>query len=276
MNWLHDLYRKSGKIKDDDMLYTLSLFALEPMRWTKKLEWRDLTDLERCAMALYWKNMGDVMGISSDRLPSFTSGWANAVEWLKELEAWGNEYEVENMVPHPTNRVLADATIGIGLTNVPQCLRPLGTQFASALLSHRLRRAMIYPEPPTWVQTTLNLGIFLRKFILRYLCPPRPQSMRPQWFSKADPKTGKYHAEQYIGLPWYVEPSLRRRWNLNSWLLWLTGGHVPSKSTPEYRPEGYRIQELGPVQLEGKGLKEMEAARDVISKLQGCPFHMKR
>lgn len=143
MNWLHDRYRRSNKIKDDDMLYTLSLFALESMRWTRDLEWRDLTDLERCAMAVYWKNLGEVMSIPYDALPSSSTGWCNGLEWLDELEAWSQEYEVENMVPSPSNRTLALATVDIGLTNVPRFLKALGVHFASALLSQRLREAMM-------------------------------------------------------------------------------------------------------------------------------------
>lgn len=275
MNWLHGLYRRSGKIRDDDMLYTLSLFALEPIRWTRRLEWRELTDLECCALALYWKNMGDVMDISYERLPSFPSGWANALEWMRELEAWSEGYEAENMMPEPLNRTVANATIIIGLTNVPSIFRPLVTQFAASLLNPRLRRAMLFEEPPVWVSTALELGISLRKLFVRHLLPPRPWSMRALWFTDADPRTGNFHAAQYVGHPWYVEPTLRRRWNLNSWLLWLSGGYVPSSSTPEYRPEGYEIQKLGPVQFEGKGLEEMKVARDAILKLQGCPFHAK-
>lgn len=64
MNYLHARYQKSGKITNDNLLYTLSLFALEPSRWVTKYEWRDLTDLELCACGTYWKAMGDAMGIS--------------------------------------------------------------------------------------------------------------------------------------------------------------------------------------------------------------------
>jgi len=78
---------------------------------------------------------------------------------------------------------------------------------------------------------------------------------------------------QYIGHPWYINPTLGRRWNLNSWLLWLTGGYVPSSQRPEYRPEGYKIAELGPASLEGKGLDEMEKRKPIIAqKFRGCPF----
>lgn len=53
INFLHDRHREAGKIKDDDMLYTLSLFVLEPIRRTRKYQWRDLTNIELCAKGVY-------------------------------------------------------------------------------------------------------------------------------------------------------------------------------------------------------------------------------
>jgi hypothetical protein len=50
MNHIHSIYQKQGLISNDDLLYTLALFVLEPITWIKKYEWRDLTDLEICAM----------------------------------------------------------------------------------------------------------------------------------------------------------------------------------------------------------------------------------
>ena len=50
MNYIHSIYQRKGLISNDDMLYTLSLFALEPVRWVNKYEWREFTDLEVCAM----------------------------------------------------------------------------------------------------------------------------------------------------------------------------------------------------------------------------------
>lgn len=38
INFLHSGYRQNGKITDEDMLYTLSLFALEPSRWVKRYD----------------------------------------------------------------------------------------------------------------------------------------------------------------------------------------------------------------------------------------------
>ena len=50
MNYLHSRYQKAGKISNDDLLYTLSLFILEVERWVRLYDWRTLTPLEMCAL----------------------------------------------------------------------------------------------------------------------------------------------------------------------------------------------------------------------------------
>jgi hypothetical protein len=35
MNYLHNRYQKAGKVSNDDLLYTLSLFVLEVERWVR-------------------------------------------------------------------------------------------------------------------------------------------------------------------------------------------------------------------------------------------------
>ena len=144
MNYLHGLYRKTGKISDDDMLYTLSLFALEPVRWTKRFEWRQLTDLERCATGTYWRNMGDCMEIPFSALPSCNSGWMDGLHFLEELEVWRTYFESRCIVPYYTNRDMARGTLNIGLFKVPTVLRGIALQLTLTILEPRLRRAMLY------------------------------------------------------------------------------------------------------------------------------------
>ncbi|CAF9921188.1 MAG: hypothetical protein HETSPECPRED_004458 [Heterodermia speciosa] len=74
MNYLHSRYQKAGKISNDDLLYTLGIFALEPSRWINRYEWRCMTDVEMCACGTYWKNMGDAMEISYSKLRSSANG----------------------------------------------------------------------------------------------------------------------------------------------------------------------------------------------------------
>jgi hypothetical protein len=142
MNYLHGRYIKAGKISNDDMLYTLSLFVLEPIRWTAKYEWRGVTDFERCAMGVYWKDLGEAMKISYDTLPSAGQGWRDGLHWLEELEAWSLAYETRNMVPADTNATLAHGTFDIALFNVPSIFKPYGFTIASSLLEPRLQKAM--------------------------------------------------------------------------------------------------------------------------------------
>ena len=142
MNYLHSRYIKAGKISNDDMLYTLSLFVLEPIRWTARYEWRTVTDFERCAMCVYWKDMGEAMKISYDTLPSAGQGWRDGFHWLEEVEAWSLAYEAQNMVPADTNATLGCGTFDVALFNVPSALRPFSFTIAHMLLEPRLRKAM--------------------------------------------------------------------------------------------------------------------------------------
>lgn len=144
MNFLHGLYRKAGKISDEDMLYTLSLFALEPIRWNQKYDWRTLTDLELCAMGVYWKDLGGAMEIPFDLLKPYKGATNDSLSWLQALQAWSLTYEKDHMVPHSMNKKMSQATLDIALFNVPLFLRPFTLNMIRALLEPRLRKAMMY------------------------------------------------------------------------------------------------------------------------------------
>jgi hypothetical protein len=143
MNYLHGRYTKAGKISNEDILYTLSLFVLEPIRWTSKFEWRHVTDLEKCAMGVYWKDLGEAMEISYVPLASSKAGWRDGLHWLEELEVWSLAYEIVKMVPAEANAKLARSTFDIALFNLPASLKPPGYKMASCLLEPRLRTAMM-------------------------------------------------------------------------------------------------------------------------------------
>lgn len=144
MNYIHSVYQKNGSIRDDDMLYTLSLFCLEPIRWVERYEWRSLEAFEQCALGTFWKSIGDAMGISFRKLVSAEKGWEDGLHWLHDLEAWSQQYEKENMVPHAANNKTADRTVAILLWGLPTALIPFGERVVSALMDDRLRTAMMY------------------------------------------------------------------------------------------------------------------------------------
>lgn len=140
--FLHSGYRASGKILDDDMLFTLALFALEPIRFIARYEWRALSDMERCAIGTFWKSVGDGLDVSYEKLPSGESGFRDGLQWLEEIAAWSEEYEARYMVPNEKNRETADQTTAILVYMLPRVLHPVGLQFVSFMMDDRLRRAM--------------------------------------------------------------------------------------------------------------------------------------
>lgn len=70
INFLH----KRPDITNDEMLYTLYLFACEPSQWVKRYEWRQLTTTEVCVLGVIWKTFGDVFNISYEPLISNETG----------------------------------------------------------------------------------------------------------------------------------------------------------------------------------------------------------
>ena len=146
MNFLHSSYIKSGGISNDDMLYTLSLFALEPGRWIDRWEWRQLEEFERCAIGTFWKGVGDGMSISYDKLISggrSGAGWVDGLQWLEEIEQWSGSYEKEAMKPHIDNFKTAEETTAILLWHVPAWAKSVGKKIIFVLMDDRLRTAMM-------------------------------------------------------------------------------------------------------------------------------------
>lgn len=143
MNYLHGHYQKSGRISDTDMLYTLCLFALEPVRWVKRYEWRSLTDMELCALGTFWKNVGDAMNIPMDPLlGSEEYECSDGLDWYLKAADWSSGYEIRSLRFSPTNKPLADATLSYFLWFLPASLKPYGIQVVSCFLEKRLRDAL--------------------------------------------------------------------------------------------------------------------------------------
>lgn len=143
MNYLHSGYRMAGKILDDDLLYTLSLFAVEPMRWVKQYEWREFTDLEKCAVGTFWKSIGDAMEISYENLLSGKKGFKDGLHWLEAITEWSLAYEARAMVPAISNKETADQTVRVLVWDFPSFMRPLALNMVYFAMDERLRTAMM-------------------------------------------------------------------------------------------------------------------------------------
>ncbi|KAL9034914.1 MAG: hypothetical protein Q9214_006825 [Letrouitia sp. 1 TL-2023] len=274
MNYIHSVYQNAGKISNDDMLYTLSLFAAEPVRWIARYEWRALEDFERCALGTYWKSLGDAMGISYEPLRSSGKGWVDGLEWLEDMMAWSETYEKASMVPHEDNRTTADQTIAILLWEVPSALKGFGKNLVSALMDDRLRVAMMYDRPSKFHFVFLSIALTARKIFLRYFSLPRPFWFRARDVSDHLSEHKTFYQPKYDGAPYYVKPTLWSRWGPRACIDRLMGLPVPGDEGPKYHPEGYKILEVGPELMQGKGAESMrEAVKRLRKRRTGaCPF----
>ncbi|TRX90042.1 hypothetical protein FHL15_009143 [Xylaria flabelliformis] len=252
-NYLHSRYLKTGRISDDDMLYTLSLFTLEGMRWTDLYEWRRLTPMERCAMATFWKALGEDLQITYRQLPSYQSGWSDGLHWLEELDGWSRHYEAKYMRPDDSNAFLAESTINLALHTVPDMFKPLARQLVALLLTPQLREAM-------------RLFISLRKVLLRHLFLPRPYFLRHHYIEEnPDPLTNRYHVSRWRFHPWYATPSFKDRWGAKAWIAWVAGNREGGLGTGKFIPEGYLLPEVGPQEEIGRGLDDMEGTVNLLA-----------
>jgi hypothetical protein len=109
MNWMHRRY--GSKIKQPELLHTLAMFVLEPIRWLNDREWRPMTKLEKVAIFIYWKEIGNRMGIKD--IP----------DTLEELETWTAEYTKKNVYFTKNNKMCAESTMRLcaDLLSMPQC-----------------------------------------------------------------------------------------------------------------------------------------------------------
>jgi hypothetical protein len=236
INYLHSLYRKS--ITNDDMLYTLSLFILEPIRWAKKYDWRPFISIEEEARFVLWKEVGERMGIENIPLT------------LRELNEWSNDYEAKHMVYSKDNQICGEATLALMLSLYPNCMRKFVRKALISLIDERLRLAMGFEEAPYWMKR-LTTSIFnIRAFLLRHCALPRiyPDDKGQGPSSCIMNKDGRYQRTSYILEPWYVK---------ETWFNKLCP-FIKKRPGPKYRSQGFKVEELGPENLAGKGVEAME------------------
>ena len=116
----------------------------------------------------------------------------------------------------------------------------------------------------------------LRKVVLRYAMLPRPSSRRARRLSDQLNEYGRYYFKSYDYAPFYVRATWRERWSPQAWMFWVLGRPLPGDAKHQYHAKGYKILEIGPERLVGKGAQLMEETK---ARLEGealgtCPFSM--
>jgi hypothetical protein len=198
-------------ISNSDYLYTLTVFMVEPILWIQRYGYREAHHLEKESLHLVWCDIGKKMGIR-DLPRSWEEGYA-----------WMNEYEATRMRFHPANAIIANATVDLFLSILPAFLRPFGYSAILAFCSPALREAMGFGDPPPGLSSLITTVMFFQATFIKYLSPPRSKSLvrTPLLLlpsdTPGDQRTG-------VGCPLFN----------------------PYAAT---YPDGYRIDELGPIQF---------------------------
>jgi hypothetical protein len=258
MNWMHRRY--GSKIKQPELLHTLAMFVLEPIRWLNEREWRPLTEIEKVAIFIYWKEIGNRMGIKD--IP----------DTLEELEIWTAEYTKKNVYFTKYNKMCAESTMRLFLRNVPLFMRGFAQHAAVSLFEEQSRLALGYEKPPRWIAKLVATTFQIRRFIIRHFFLPRFRELDP--LAKPD-STGRLYRDAWAFEPWYVKATVKS-W-LQGWF-WTSGKALPG---PKYKSNGFLVEELGPIEFEQSSkepvVKEAEEMQAYASKggaiALGCPFY---
>ncbi|RAQ67922.1 hypothetical protein COH21_013020, partial [Aspergillus flavus] len=277
MNYIHSRYRKACKILNEDMLHTLGFAVVDLFRSIEKYEWRQLTDVEKCAVGVFYRSMGEAMEIPFNLVPSGKAGFTDGIHFAQELCDFTVEYEKTAVKPTQSTFLISRRLMDLETANYPSIFRPVVERIYATRLDEHIRVSMGYRKPGIVLSSLVASLVAMRKYVLCYLSLPRPYFMVVKVLeAEPDPTTGRYAIKEWLNNPWYVKPTLLNRWGPKSWSVRLFGtGNVPTKNGP-FRDEGYDIKAIGPQIMNNKGQADVEAIAENFRKKEnpaGCPFH---
>lgn len=140
----HDRYRRANKITDNDLLHTLGDGLAEILNVVEREreEWRQLTDVEKCALGIFHKSLGEDMGIPLNPLPSKAEGWRDGLHFAVELRDWTVRYEEEVAKPTATNDQYVRVYVDSAVSSLPSFIRTTVRQMLGADLDNVMRTSL--------------------------------------------------------------------------------------------------------------------------------------
>jgi hypothetical protein len=156
INRFHRVY----DIANENFLYVLSTFHLEPTRWIAKFGWRKLTANEVQASYFFWREVGKRMAIK-DIPPSHEA-----------FEAWSVEHERKRFRYDDANRRIAVATRELFVSWAPRPLHSAVRVAIHGMLDDAMRTSFGFPRAPRAVEALVAGTLRTRGRVLR-LFPSR-------------------------------------------------------------------------------------------------------
>jgi hypothetical protein len=146
MNQIHGRF----EIANEDFLYVLSTFVMEPFRWNARFGWRLLTDVEKEGTFVFWREVGRRMGIRD--VPAT----------LAELERFNVAFERERFARTDAGRRVAEATMSMFIAWFPGLPVWLGRRVIEAILDDPLLDALGFERPSPALRRAVESAIRAR------------------------------------------------------------------------------------------------------------------
>ena len=169
LNWIHSHY----DISNDDYLYTLALFIIEPVRWMETFGYRPLCEREKKAGYLAFKSLGHAMNITG--IP----------ESRDEFVAWYLNYRNQNMKFHIDNKLVTDGYIAAIKEMFPRLFRPIVRPMILTLINDpELLEATGQKAPLPLVQKLIRGFMAVRRRAQRYINPWQNKSFEGSYLGQ--------------------------------------------------------------------------------------------
>lgn len=163
-------------ISNEDMLYVLSTFIYEPIRWNARFGWRLMCEQERMAIFYFWREVGRRMGIRDvpDEYGSF--------------ERFNLEYEKARFSYTDANHRVGTAVVGMFAGWFPRPMRPLVGAAIYSLMDDSVLQGFGFRKPSAMTRAVVLGGLRLRGKVLRWLPKRRRPRLRTQMRHRTYPQ----------------------------------------------------------------------------------------
>jgi hypothetical protein len=163
-------------IANADLLYVLSTFVYEPIRWNRRFGWRPMCETERLGYFYFWREVGRRMSIKD-----IPSDYAT-------FEAFNRNYESDHYRFSETNRRVGTATRELFVTWFPTLFAPLVRRAIHALLDDSLIAAFGFPRPSRAMRRIVPGALRLRGRLAGWLPARRRPRLRTEMGYPSYPK----------------------------------------------------------------------------------------
>lgn len=167
---------------------------------------------------------------------------------FEQCATYIEDYEAVHMAPTDDNALIADGVFALYASTFPSFLAPAVRAVLISFMDSKLSNAFKLTNTPSdHLRSFLCSLLTLRKFFVRHLMLPRYKTL--QVFGPENESGYRSMAFWEIE-PWYVASSKSCSW---VFLTYARMFGLPIAGDDKFRPEGYKLHEIGPKHLEGKG-----------------------